>query len=314
MATIHYEQRNIPIKENKSVLESLLDAGVKVPNSCWAGVCHSCLMKATSGSPPTSAQTGLTQAQLDKQLFLACQCHPQEDISVSLINRQQEQQQAVITDIQPLTPTIKELTLTTNRPVRFDSGQYLTLWRGQQLARPYAVANFSETTLLKFHIQRVVGGEFSRWIHDEAKPGESLLISDKQGGYDLQEASTQQPILLIAAEAGLGNALLIAKDKLEMGHRGSITLIHWVSNTQELYWHEPLSQLEHQFTQFHFHQVISQSEAGLIETLSQVSQLNHRNIYLTGLGNMIKPAYQYLDNTEITSSQIQMTPFIYHEG
>ncbi|MCX4025762.1 2Fe-2S iron-sulfur cluster binding domain-containing protein [Endozoicomonas sp. SM1973] len=313
MASIHYEQTNIPVKEHKSVLETLLEAGVKVPNSCWAGVCHSCLMKMTTGTPPPSSQVGLSQEQLAKQLFLACQCYPTQDISVTLINRQQEQQQAIVSNITSLTPTIKELTLATLRPVRFQIGQYLTLWLGQTLARPYALAVDSEPTQLRFHIQRVVGGEFSRWVHDDAKPGDSLFISDLQGKDHLVETSSQQPILFIAAEAGLGSALLIAKEKLETGYRGNIRLIHWASNTQELYWKTVLTELANQFYQFSFQQVISLSVDGLIEVIEQTPQLKHQNIYLTGFASMIKLASQHLMKGSHPDSQIQMMPFISHE-
>ncbi|WP_163835241.1 2Fe-2S iron-sulfur cluster-binding protein [Spartinivicinus ruber] len=314
MATIHYGKTSIPIKANKSVLETLLEAGIKVPNSCWAGVCHSCLMKMTNGIPPKSAQAGLSEEQLAKQLFLACQCHPTQDITVALINRQHEQQQTIISNIHSLTPTIKELTLTTLRPVRFQPGQYITLWLGQTLARPYALTNLSEPSQLKFHIQRVVGGEFSRWVHDDAKSGDQLLISDLQGDLKLPETSPQQPILIIAAEAGLGSALFAAKDKLEMdGHRGNIKLIHWVSNTQELYWQEALTELAKHFPQFNYQQVTSQTVANLIEVIEQIPQLNLYNIYLTGLASMIKSARQYFAELSLPDNQIQMMAFISHE-
>ncbi|MDE1460652.1 2Fe-2S iron-sulfur cluster-binding protein [Spartinivicinus poritis] len=312
MASIHYEKACIPVKGHKSVLETLLEAGVKVPNSCWAGVCHSCLMKITSGNPPPPSQAGLTEAQLSKQLFLACQCYPTQDISVTLINRQQEQQQAIVSHTSSLTPTIKELTLVTLRPVRFQPGQHLTLWLGQTLARPYVLANNSEPTQLKFHVQRVVGGEFSRWVHDDAKSGDPLFISDLQGNYHLAETSSQQPMLLIAAEAGLGCALFIAKDKLETGYRGNIRLIHWVSNAQELYWQTALNELASQFPQFNYQQVIDQSANGLIEVIEQIPQLTYQHIYLTGLASMIKAASQYLTKKAHANNQLQMMPFISH--
>jgi CDP-4-dehydro-6-deoxyglucose reductase len=67
-----------------TVLKTLLNNGLEVPNACRGGHCHDCLMKATAGQPMPFSQMGLDQALIDEGYFLACRCMIYGDIEVSL--------------------------------------------------------------------------------------------------------------------------------------------------------------------------------------------------------------------------------------
>ena len=70
--------------EGQSVLDCLTDKGHAVPSACRAGVCQSCLMRAVRGAVPEQAQRGLTPTMVARNLFLACQCFPAQDLEVAL--------------------------------------------------------------------------------------------------------------------------------------------------------------------------------------------------------------------------------------
>src|ERR1700687_4120801 len=70
--------------DGESLLDCLTARGHAVPNSCRAGICQTCLMRAVRGTVPEKAQTGLTTTMMARHLFLACQCFPTEDLEVAL--------------------------------------------------------------------------------------------------------------------------------------------------------------------------------------------------------------------------------------
>src|SRR5690348_13526893 len=81
MPRIQYGSAVCERQENESVLDALLRSGVAIPHSCKAGVCGSCLMRAALPSAiPAKAQAGLKDAWRANGYFLACICHPEQDL------------------------------------------------------------------------------------------------------------------------------------------------------------------------------------------------------------------------------------------
>ncbi|MFP2932974.1 2Fe-2S iron-sulfur cluster-binding protein [Pyxidicoccus sp. 3LG] len=58
MARVKHESSWYPLEPGESVLDGLLRQGVSVPNSCRAGACQSCLMKAVGGVIPDARGWG----------------------------------------------------------------------------------------------------------------------------------------------------------------------------------------------------------------------------------------------------------------
>ncbi|MGI9276108.1 MAG: 2Fe-2S iron-sulfur cluster-binding protein, partial [Endozoicomonas sp.] len=59
MPVITLNGRSYPVEKEKVLLDSLLENRVKIPYSCRSGLCHACMLKADSGSPPVSSQKNL---------------------------------------------------------------------------------------------------------------------------------------------------------------------------------------------------------------------------------------------------------------
>ena len=74
MPTLTWEGQSIPVAPGESALDALLGAGVSVPHSCRAGACQSCLVNASAGTIPPSAQQGLKPALIAQGYLLACLC------------------------------------------------------------------------------------------------------------------------------------------------------------------------------------------------------------------------------------------------
>src|SRR5450631_4707626 len=88
--------------DEQSVLDCLMDQGHAVPSACRAGVCQSCLMRAVRGTVPEQAQHGMTPTMVARNLFLACQCFPTQDLEVALADDVIERIEATVSSIERL--------------------------------------------------------------------------------------------------------------------------------------------------------------------------------------------------------------------
>lgn len=64
---------------DKTVLESLLDAGYDPPHSCTSGVCTTCMAKLIRGKVEMEVNYGLGEDDVEEGFILTCQSHPTTD-------------------------------------------------------------------------------------------------------------------------------------------------------------------------------------------------------------------------------------------
>jgi len=82
MPNITFNGKSYACDPEKTVLDNLLEQGVFLRYSCMAGVCHSCLLQASSGTPSPASQIGLSPEQQENKCFLACQCLASEAMNI----------------------------------------------------------------------------------------------------------------------------------------------------------------------------------------------------------------------------------------
>ncbi|MCL4114844.1 UNVERIFIED_CONTAM: hypothetical protein GTU68_043724 [Idotea baltica] len=70
------EVHTIEATTDKSILDSIIDAGHEVPYSCQAGACCSCMALLTEGDASTQTQDMLTAGEKEEGLRLTCQAKP----------------------------------------------------------------------------------------------------------------------------------------------------------------------------------------------------------------------------------------------
>jgi truncated hemoglobin YjbI/ferredoxin len=81
--TLRHGQRAVTPLPDETVLNALLRAGIDVPFSCKAGVCHTCLSRCTEGLIPERAQRGLAAHLLAQRYFLPCKCKAVSDMTIA---------------------------------------------------------------------------------------------------------------------------------------------------------------------------------------------------------------------------------------
>lgn len=82
MKTIIFENKPYSLTTDENILSCFLRHGIEYPNSCQAGICQSCLIKATDGVIDPSWQEGLPETLKAQGYFLACMAKPETDIKL----------------------------------------------------------------------------------------------------------------------------------------------------------------------------------------------------------------------------------------
>ena len=117
-----------------------------------------------------------------RNLFLACQCFPAQDLEVALADDVIERIEACVAATEVLSDEIRAVHIRPLTPFEYRAGQFVRLFMDARTSRNYSLA--SVPTLdddLMMHVRRVPGGQVSAWIFDRLKPGDTVTISEAFG-------------------------------------------------------------------------------------------------------------------------------------
>lgn len=233
MISINFENQEIDLHENESVLEGLIRAGYEVPNGCRAGVCQSCIMASEERVDVSAAQQGLSDAQKQLNYFLSCQCRPSKRFKVKRANVLDQRVRGTVISKGMIGRNI--INLRVKAPLDYRPGQYVTLWRGNSLARSYSLASHPYySNFLEFHIKYIRGGEFSTWVWNSLAVGDGIDIRGPLGTC-IYTGEKQQPMLMLALGTGLAPIYGILQDALVKGHKGPIDVLIAAKTARDFY-------------------------------------------------------------------------------
>lgn len=74
-AYIDDEKYEVVVPPKKTVLDALLDQGIKAPYSCTSGACSSCIAMVEKGSVEMEVRLALDDDEIEEGYILACQSH-----------------------------------------------------------------------------------------------------------------------------------------------------------------------------------------------------------------------------------------------
>lgn len=195
MTKLIFEQKTIAAQAGQSVLDALLQAGIRIPYSCRQGVCHSCLIRVTAGRIPPQAQAGLSPGQKEQNLMLACSCIPHSDLSLQRYDISAERVRCRVASKRMLRPDILELKL--DGRLQYRAGQYVNLWRDEMINRSYSLASLPSDRFLSFHIDVRPDGQFSRWASESLNIGDPVQLQGPMGEC-VYQSEPDTPLLLAA--------------------------------------------------------------------------------------------------------------------
>jgi ferredoxin-NADP reductase/ferredoxin len=316
MAKITYRGQSFECGD-QSVLECLTAQGISVPHSCRSGVCQTCMMQSDGTVPPV-AQAGIKPTLAAQNYFLACVCHPQEDMQIVLPETQIARIEAKISGIEYLNAEILGIKLQPAQPFEYRAGQFINFFKDEATSRCYSLASVPALDdHLHLNVRKIPGGQVSGWISESLKAGDTVSISPATGDCFYVPGNAAQDILLIGTGSGLAPLYGIIRDALISGHKGRIRLYHGNYSAAGFYLVEELRQLEQEYSNFSYIPCVSEQGAqagyaqGMVHdvALRDNPDLSGWRVFLCGHAEMVKAAKReaYLSGAAI--KDIYADPF-----
>ena len=321
MPAILYKDKTYNSQDGETILQTFLRHGVSIPFSCKSGICHVCLLRATSGKIPPESQKELKANLIDKSYFKACCCVPEEDMSVEDPRTADMFAYGVIAKKEMLAKDVCRFLIEPSTDIYYHSGQFINLRRDDGEMRSYSLSSVpSEDYFLEIQVKKVENGLFSHWMFNVLCEGDEIEIQGPNGNSYYQAVDKEQPLLLIASGTGVSPMFGIARDALHSGHKGDIHLYHGSHHRDGLYLDEQLKALAQEYEQFHYTGCISGSEsipensiyqAGRANdvALKQHPYLENWQVYLCGHPEMVKDTQQQAIDYGAKSDAIHCDPF-----
>lgn len=299
MVQIGYGNDRYELADGQSILDCLLSHAVPIPYSCQTGVCQTCMMKATGGQPPEASQSGLKDSLKLSGYFLACICHPQQDLEVALPEDAQLVSTATVKQLRLLNEEIMQVALECHNPIEYRPGQFINLFRDPSQGRSYSLASVpGQDDHLHLHVRRLPSGRISGWIHEELRTGQTVEVRGPAGNCFYVPGKSEQSLMLIGTGSGLAPLYGIVRDALSQGHAGPIRLFHGSRNRTGLYLTGELQELVRTYSNFDYVPCISGDDVprghahgrAEVVALQEVPKLKDWRVFLCGHPDMVKSA------------------------
>jgi NAD(P)H-flavin reductase len=254
------------------------------------------MVRCLGTRPPLDSQEGLKDTLKIQNYFLACQCRPEQDMTVKLPDQSDFYSGGTVIVNEMLNRNTLLLVIAFKDAFEFKAGQFVNLQRPDGLTRSYSIANIPQgDNILEFHIRRLPGGRFSEWLHDEVSVGDTIAVSEPRGHCFYLPDRKDQGILLVGTGTGLAPLAGILTDALSHGHTGPIHLFHGSREVEDLYRMDEMRALAKQYPNFHYTPCVSggHAPAGFSRgrandvALASVGDLKGWRVFLCGHPSMV---------------------------
>lgn len=214
-------QIEIAGSSDDTVLKAAETAGYFLPAMCQQGTCGLCHARVTRGNYRMLEYSAAALSRPSEGEVLLCRCKPVEDLTVQLPCREDQilRQQipvraAVVERIEPAWERAMSLSLRLQphpelgNAADFVPGQYMELCiPGTETRRAYSLVNLPNWDgVIEFLIRLQPGGEFSTWLKERARVGDTLSVRGPAGRFVLDEASPR-PRCFVGGGCGLAPLL-----------------------------------------------------------------------------------------------------------
>ena len=254
----------LTVKPGDNLLKVGLEAGLPWDHDCRVGSCGRCKCRLVDGKikPLADFSYVLEGDELQNGYILACQTALKTDINVEVKLLEAEggkqrfwKSDSTITNIRDLTHDIKEITVEINDDsvtsadeLLYRAGQYADL-KLPHLAegRSYSFATapkLGQKTCL-FYIRKVPGGEFTDWLFEEDRTGQTLEMSGPFGQFGL--AKEPATMTCVAGGSGMSAVMGVLQAALESGEKRDVRFIFGARTQKDLYCNDLISDMATQW-------------------------------------------------------------------
>lgn len=306
------QENSFSCRDDETILEAALAAGINIPYSCRQGNCKSCVVKKLSGEIDYAKDELFQESEQD---IVSCQAYPLTDIVLELDVRAinagisvKTLPTRIISIEKRKNTTILQLKLPSHEKFVFLPGQYLNILLKNNQKRSYSIASKPEESYLELHIKHYKNGLFSDNLLTNAKVGDLLKIEGPLGNFSWH--SDAYPVLLIAS--GTGFAPICSMLKTYLPSSKQPIHFHWIVKEKEDFYSSLPEEWKTTYDNFSFFPFIREQQANFIhKTLfEQYPDLKNFHIYLCGSEKMIEITSKALLEKNFPQEQLFIDKFL----
>jgi CDP-4-dehydro-6-deoxyglucose reductase, E3 len=324
--------RTLRVREDQSVLEVALAAGLNLPHSCRSGHCASCKARLLSGEVhyPNGRTAGLTSQEAASGYVLLCQARPRSDLRVEarvIANASEAEVKILpcrISRMERLAPDVMQvfLRMPAVEPLQFRAGQYLDILVDGSKRRSFSIASPPhDNAEIELHVRQVPGGGFTSLLFEKLQAGALLKIEGPLGQFVYRDNGA--PALMIAGGTGFAPIKSILRHALERGADRPIHLYWGARHSRDLYEEKTVLDWVRQFPNLTFTAVLSEASAEEVEqehrrtgwvhdaVLADYPNLGTFDVYAAGPPAMIEAIRATFPARGLTEDRLHFDSFDY---
>ncbi|MFE2426501.1 FAD-binding oxidoreductase [Streptomyces sp. NPDC059373] len=331
---IRFEPVGIEIEadEDETVLDAAFRQGVMLMHGCKEGQCSSCKSFLLDGDQQMERYStfALADYESDEGYVLLCRTHAFGDLSVELINYDEEmllngipprEARTTVAAVQPLTPDIVRLALDIDagHEIPYRTGQYVDIavpgtdqWRSFSMA---GLPGEGPGGRLEFLIKRYPGGMFSGLLDGAIGPGDPLTVKGPYGTCVMRDAPDRD-LILLAGGAGMAPVLAQLRGLAATGSARRTRFYYGARTERDLFALEEIAKLGRGLTDFAFLPALSEDPSGGYEQglITEVvdrheGDLSGADAYLCGPPPMCDAAMDLLTGKGMPEERIFLDKF-----
>lgn len=329
--TVRFEPVGIEIEvdETQTVLRAAAEQGIMLMHGCKEGQCAACksfLLEGEDVEHDSYSTFALPDSEKDEGFTLLCRAHVYEDVTVELLNYDEEMirsglpiQQAVGTVVanEPVTHDMRHLVLALAQPeeFRFFPGQYVDIaLPGTETTRSFSMANISakESGQLEFIIRVYPGGVFSEFLATRLALGDELQLTGPFGVFTLRDSPAD--LVFVGGGAGMAPILSVLRSLAERDPARKATYYYGARGRRDLCFDKELRALEEELPNFTYVPALSEpvegeawdGEVGLITDVVRRHEqnLSRCDAYVCGPPPMVEAAIDVLSELGAPENRI----------
>jgi propane monooxygenase reductase component len=326
----------IEVAEDQTILRAAAEQGIMLMHGCKEGQCAACKSFVLDGDDielERYSTFALPDYEQDEGYTLLCRAHAYEDITIELLNYDEEMirsglpiQQAVAEVVanDPVTHDMRHLVLRLIEPgeVKFFPGQYVDISvPGTEATRSFSMANTSsrESGQLEFVIKIYPDGLFSHFLDTELAVGDRLDLTGPFGVFTLRDSD--EDLVFIGGGAGMAPILSLLRSMTERGIERKATYYYGARGRRDLCFEEELRALEGKLPDFRYVPALSEpgpddgwdGETGLITDVVQrhEADLARSHAYVCGPPPMVEAAIPLLERLGVPGKRVYYDKFTF---
>ena len=239
----------IEVSEDQTILRAAAEQGIMLMHGCKEGQCAACksfILEGEDIEHDKYSTFALPDYELDEGYTLLCRAHAYEDVTIELLNYDEEMirsglpiQQGVaeVVSKDAVTHDMRHLILRLLEPdeIKFFPGQYMDIAvPGTEEVRSFSMANTTsrESGLLEFIIKVYPDGVFSRFLAEKLAEGDRLDLSGPFGVFTLREG--ENDLVFVGGGAGMAPILSLLRTLAERGIERKATFFYGARAKRDL--------------------------------------------------------------------------------